>query len=983
MAVGVDKSGWWVVSCTIEDVPVRSSRARYAERSAGERGEDGRGMSRVNAVPFDHYSERLCADRSGILVGLLSFKPQVWPVPYPTVRFGRYELSNQKDDLDKAILHLTESILLKPWSCLEPKPNILAIFFNLAVGLYQRSNDFKQPEDATYAAKYLRHLRDRSHESFGFPHLRITTLLVDALAVQVKLGAGNVMENIGEMAVLCRELCTLDMFNDDTTRFRHSLCQSSSVQNQTAGPRSTIGSSHRVPASEAAYVLDEIIGSSSFGDSQDEFVAQAQQVVTLLAMVRSKMYQTPEYSEEAIYRGRAFLSSAPVEQQVRPAVCEALRKTEEQRFRFFGSIEGLEASSSDSPLSQPVPVLPFGEYEDDNSEFDRIHQKTELLKGLLIKIRNNDITDIEEAIENGRTILASSAPCSSAARDHITSYHFDLFGDSLFEAFLRTKKIEYLDESISTHRQVLERPWLSTSLVVRFVHFPGHRLQDLEEGLELFSQCVNDPHANLPNRFRLASYETAVSILQDTLLFAPTLQLQHATLVTSDDSHRMPLDYASFQVDLHQLEEAVETLERGRALLWSEMRHLRAPIDQILEADPNLGHKFAAINRDLEELTKSIPPSHKLSMDDGAADDLRAADPFGRLLLKQRGLLKERDKLISQIQALPGFKSFLTSPSFDTLRSAASCGPVIIINHSRWRSDILIVLHNTSPSLIPTPANFYRRASALKDDHYDQSLAYVLVELYNLVGKPVIDRLRQLKVPEQSRIWWCPTSVFCSLPLHAMGPITSDEGEKRYFLGPLYLFIYPIAPDSSLPTVGGEIQVVQALDTEVTSLISEAATPAAVIDGFHHHPFVHFACHGTLEAGKPFEAGFELHKDERLTLLEIVRSHLPTAEFAFLSACHTAEVTEGSVADEGLHLAAAVQYCGFRSVVGTMWAMVDEDGRDLAEIFYKALFSTSRREQGVPYHERSAKALRFAVKKLRRKRWITLERWVNFVHYGA
>jgi len=183
--------------------------------------------------------------------------------------------------------------------------------------------------------------------------------------------------------------------------------------------------------------------------------------------------------------------------------------------------------------------------------------------------------------------------------------------------------------------------------------------------------------------------------------------------------------------------------------------------------------------------------------------------------------------------------------------------------------------------------------------------------------------------------------------------------------------------------VGGEIQVVQALDTEVTSLISEAATPAAVIDGFHQHRFVHFACHGTLEAGKPFDAGFELYGEERLTLLEIVRSHLPTAEFAFLSACHTAEVTEGSIDDEGLHLAAAVQYCGFRSVVGTMWAMVDEDGRDLAKHFYKALFSNSIREQEIPYHERSAEALRDAVRRLQRKRRITLERWVNFVHYGA
>ena len=180
-----------------------------------------------------------------------------------------------------------------------------------------------------------------------------------------------------------------------------------------------------------------------------------------------------------------------------------------------------------------------------------------------------------------------------------------------------------------------------------------------------------------------------------------------------------------------------------------------------------------------------------------------------------------------------------------------------------------------------------------------------------------------------------------------------------------------------------EIKAVQALDSEVNSLLSEAATPATVIDGFHHHGFVHFACHGTLEANKPFEAGFELYGGQRLTLLDIVRSHLPTAEFAVLSACHTAEVTEGSIIDEGLHLAAAVQYCGFRSVVGTTWAMVDEDGQDLAANFYKALFSTSRRDQGIPHHERSAKALRFAVKKLRRKKHMTLERWVNFVHYGA
>jgi CHAT domain-containing protein len=190
-------------------------------------------------------------------------------------------------------------------------------------------------------------------------------------------------------------------------------------------------------------------------------------------------------------------------------------------------------------------------------------------------------------------------------------------------------------------------------------------------------------------------------------------------------------------------------------------------------------------------------------------------------------------------------------------------------------------------------------------------------------------------------------------------------------------------PDDSLPGVNGEIEVIRALKAQatVTGLISGEATPSSVIEGLRGSRLAHFACHGVLETGKPFDASFNLFGGSRLTLLEIVRSRVPDAELAFLSCCHAAEITEDSVADEALHLTAAMQYCGFRSVVGTMWEMADTDGRDLAKSFYKSLFSNQ--ETGVPYYERSAGALRDATKKLREKRGITLERWVNFVHYGA
>ncbi|KAI0283870.1 CHAT domain-containing protein [Russula brevipes] len=556
---------------------------------------------------------------------------------------------------------------------------------------------------------------------------------------------------------------------------------------------------------------------------------------------------------------------------------------------------------------------------------------------------------------------------------------------------------------------------------------------DLDELMQLYTIAATDTYAIAPDRFLLScqwamiaraykhpststAYEDAISLMQDSLAFAPTLEIQHFRLVEMrDDYEKLPLDHASYRVHIGQLERAIVTLEKGRGLLWSEMRGFRTSIEQLRAVDLPLAQKFAAVNRDLEELTTL--GSSSVWMDGGEADDSKEMVPFGRLVVNQRKLLDERKSLIAQIQTLPGFESFLMAPSFDTLRSAAARGPVIIINHCRWRSDIIILLHDSPPSLIPLTEDFYARAEEMRDQlfcarknglgskEYEEVLSSALKGLYDLVGKPVIERLCELDVQEQSRIWWYPTSVFCSLPLHAMGPVRSN-GHVRLYFSDLYITSYtptlstliearkPSAqtstapsillvaqPDATVPMVLQEMRVVQAVSPSVATLLWETATPPAALEHLRDHQFAHISCHGILETGKPFDASFKLYEGTRLRLLDIVRAQLPTAEFAFLSACHTAELTEESLADEGLHLTGAVQYCGFRSVVGTMWAMADIDGPDLAGSFYRSVFSD--KWQGIPYYERTAEALRDSVRKLRKKRGMTLERWVNFVHYGA
>jgi CHAT domain-containing protein len=79
---------------------------------------------------------------------------------------------------------------------------------------------------------------------------------------------------------------------------------------------------------------------------------------------------------------------------------------------------------------------------------------------------------------------------------------------------------------------------------------------------------------------------------------------------------------------------------------------------------------------------------------------------------------------------------------------------------------------------------------------------------------------------------------------------------------------------------------------------------------------LYLACHG-LQADSPLDSAFLL-SDGRLSGQDMMAVHLPHAVMAFLSACQTARGSEDQP-DQAVHLAASMVFCGFRSVVGTMW----------------------------------------------------------------
>ena len=169
----------------------------------------------------------------------------------------------------------------------------------------------------------------------------------------------------------------------------------------------------------------------------------------------------------------------------------------------------------------------------------------------------------------------------------------------------------------------------------------------------------------------------------------------------------------------------------------------------------------------------------------------------------------------------------------------------------------------------------------------------------------------------------------------------------------------------------------------VESVDEADATRASVLERMQSNNWVHFICHGHLAAnGDPFESSLHLYNGDTLRLSDIIKSHLPHAKFAFLAACHTAEQNRNpsTLQDEVLHLAGGMLFSGFRSVVGTMWEMDDEDGPKMAEHFYEEMLRGD--EDVAERHKRAAFALRRVTWKMKRMGY-SMARWVNFVHIGA
>ncbi|KAG1805634.1 CHAT domain-containing protein [Suillus variegatus] len=503
---------------------------------------------------------------------------------------------------------------------------------------------------------------------------------------------------------------------------------------------------------------------------------------------------------------------------------------------------------------------------------------------------------------------------------------------------------------------------------------------------------------------QLEAYTTSMQLLDAYMSVTASVSSRHRAM--KDFPRALAVDAASCALRSGDVCRAVELLEQGRNINWTQMTRLRTPLDGL----QTHGEHAVALKKKFTNLSSLLdkPPANYLEATPRVGVEAEET--------QHRRLVEQWNKTVEEIRKIEGFSRFLLPPLFSDLQDAARDGPIIMLIASKSSCHAIIISHRQPPTSIQLPTDVWKLATLLvtlreaagkeaSPKGNQTALTKALRELWDVVSPAV--KILDGFVRRGSRIWWCPTSLFNSLPLHAAG----EYRPKGKSVSQQYISSYtpsltalikarrshdrsssvsfvaigqnlPAGASFTLDAVEPELELVQRLlppppTVSFSKITSVDATKSRALRALRDNTWFHLACHGTQDLDEPFKSAF-LMRDQPLSLLDITKMDLSQHEFAFLSACQTA-VGDFSMPDEMIHLAAGLQFAGVNSVVGTLWRVTDSTVQHLVEPFYKNM-----RGNGPMNSKRAAWALHQAVQSLACDKDIpmTLDQRIVFVHIG-
>jgi tetratricopeptide (TPR) repeat protein len=525
----------------------------------------------------------------------------------------------------------------------------------------------------------------------------------------------------------------------------------------------------------------------------------------------------------------------------------------------------------------------------------------------------------------------------------------------------------------------------------------------------------------------LEGYRTAISILP--LLIWRGIDTASKFDALKQTAQNVSCDAASCAIELGRLDDAVELLDHGRSVFWSQLTEMRADFEILRAIAPALMSELEQVGNDLEY--GILQGSDALNARLVSSKHHQTPISVKRPVLHR--LAERWDALVREIRTLPGLETFLLPTPFVKLKQASK--DTILVNVSIYRTDALVIDSAQPIRHIPLPNIDFGVAENLSQAAQSRmaktrelrplgpripvsttsGLQTALATLWNEVivvifGELGIPVVRVEGETPLRRVWWYLTGPLTFVPIHAAGPqgcetvdvsrlvvssyvttlaslLRARTGLRGYTSKPKLLTVCQTTThgQSDLPRTQEEItrvvDVLRSANWSEDAIVCLGASDASVVNvskELDQCSWVHFACHGVQESDSPMESALLLY-DGKLTLNQIASKRLSHAQFAFLSACQTATGTN-EAPDEAMHLAAAFHFCGFPSVVATMWGIEDKDGPIVAEETYRYLFRGGRQH---PDPCEAATALNHAVCTLRNDPSISLQRWAAFIHMGA
>ena len=309
--------------------------------------------------------------------------------------------------------------------------------------------------------------------------------------------------------------------------------------------------------------------------------------------------------------------------------------------------------------------------------------------------------DLEEAILLHREALIlcpTSHPRRSAPLSHLAN--------ALSTQFKQNGQVDDIEEAISLRRDLLmhlpsshPRRWLGLSGLASslcekvgfsdtsmdmFRAAVGHEtgsVRDRLKAAQLWAMYADD--ANHPSA--LEAYQDAIQLLPQVAMLASDANSRHQLLADRHlGSRLLSTNAAACAIRLNELDLAVEMLEEGRSIFWSQALQLRTPLDDLRHAYPELAQK-------LREIFTTLERSSFREGSDVIRTDVEAVTTMEAEAARFRQLNEARLAILEEVRALKGFTDFLRPKKLNTLKKAAVHGPVVLLNASKSSCDALIV----------------------------------------------------------------------------------------------------------------------------------------------------------------------------------------------------------------------------------------------------------------------------------------------------